>query len=197
MKHKIIILITFLLITFQGITQVKPFRFGVKLAPNLSWMSTDTEGYESDGMQMGFSWGFLADITLTENYFVKTGYKGTLEDYIKLMDTNPEAVKDTYAYFQKTGYKGSEEDEDVTIGMNMNWLNVPVLAVFDLGVIKVFGGPYFDIFLNGTMKFESTYAGETIDEETDIESEDINSFVYGAVAGVSLKIIERVGSFYE
>ena len=52
------------------------------------------------------------------DYFVKTGYKGTLEDYIKLMDTNPEAVKDTYAYFQKTGYKGSEEDFNVLFGLN-------------------------------------------------------------------------------
>jgi len=52
------------------------------------------------------------------DYFVKTGYKGTLEEYIQLMGTNSEAVKDTYTYFQETGYNGSEEDFNVLFGLN-------------------------------------------------------------------------------
>ena len=52
------------------------------------------------------------------NYFVKTGYKGTLEEYIQLMGTNSEAVQDTYTYFQETGYNGSEEDFNVLFGLN-------------------------------------------------------------------------------
>ena len=51
-------------------------------------------------------------------YFKETGYKGSLEDYIKLMSTNPNAVKDTYTYFQKTGYNGSEEDFSVLFGLD-------------------------------------------------------------------------------
>jgi len=52
------------------------------------------------------------------DYFVQTGYKGSLEDYIQLMATNPNAVKDTYLYFKKTGYNGSEDDFGILFGLN-------------------------------------------------------------------------------
>ena len=68
--------LSFLLIVFSaaGFSQVKPFRFGVRVAPNIAWISPDTKDYKNEGMQLGFSWGFMADITLTENYFIKTGF---------------------------------------------------------------------------------------------------------------------------
>ena len=74
MKIKFTILIGLIWMGSQSFAQVNPFRFGVKVAPNISWMSPDSKGYESDGSVFGFSWGFLADIALTENYFVKTGF---------------------------------------------------------------------------------------------------------------------------
>jgi len=73
MKLKIGIILL-IIMAFQSQAQVKPFRFGVKVAPNMSWISPDTKDYEYNGMSMGFSWGFLADITLADNYFVKTGF---------------------------------------------------------------------------------------------------------------------------
>ncbi len=75
MKKTIPILIVFLFFGMQSFSQVKPFRFGFKVSPNISWISPDSKTYSSDGAQLGFSWGFLADITLTENYFVKTGFE--------------------------------------------------------------------------------------------------------------------------
>lgn len=74
MRNKFIVFIILIVIGFNGFSQVKSFRFGAKVAPNLAWISPDTEGYKKDGAVLGFSWGFLADITLTENYFVKTGF---------------------------------------------------------------------------------------------------------------------------
>jgi len=82
-------------------------------------------------------------------------------------------------------YEGAEER---VMSMNMNWINIPVLAVFNMGPIKVFVGPYFDFFLNGKVKLEGSYGGQTFDEETDIESENISSFVYGAIAGVGIGV---------
>ncbi|NOX48043.1 MAG: PorT family protein [Chlorobi bacterium] len=75
MKKTIPIMIILLFWGMQSFSQVKPFRFGFKVAPNISWISPDSKGYSADGAQLGFSWGFLADITLTENYFVKTGFE--------------------------------------------------------------------------------------------------------------------------
>lgn len=74
MKHKIILLTIIILFGFQTFAQQKPFRFGMKVAPNIAWISSDTEDYENDGTVVGFSWGFLADITLMEHYFLKTGF---------------------------------------------------------------------------------------------------------------------------
>jgi hypothetical protein len=74
MKHKIILSTVIILFGFQTFAQLKPFRFGVKAAPNVAWISADTEDYENDGAVLGFSWGFLADITLMEHYFLKTGF---------------------------------------------------------------------------------------------------------------------------
>jgi hypothetical protein len=75
---------------FQSQSQVKPFRFGVKVAPNMAWISPDTKDYEYDGMSMGFSWGFLADITLADNYFVKTGFS---IDYLNAKLKYPHQMK--------------------------------------------------------------------------------------------------------
>jgi hypothetical protein len=74
MNIKVILILFSSIIAFQGITQEKPFRFGFKVAPNISWMAPDAKDYERDGSAMGFSWGLLADFALAENYFIKTGF---------------------------------------------------------------------------------------------------------------------------
>ncbi|MBP6978333.1 MAG: porin family protein [Bacteroidales bacterium] len=75
MKKIILLLIlsgsVFMTSTFA---QTKPFRFGIKLSPNLGWMKPSTEDYENLGSKVGFGWGFIADITLTDNYFFSTGF---------------------------------------------------------------------------------------------------------------------------
>ncbi len=58
----------------SAFAQTKPFRFGIKLSPNLGWLKPSTDGYESQGTEIGFGWGFLCDITLTDNYFFSTGF---------------------------------------------------------------------------------------------------------------------------
>ena len=74
MKLKLHFAFLLIFISLNGFNQVKPFRFGVRVAPNIAWLSPDSKNYENEGAVPGFSWGFLADITLTENYFVKTGF---------------------------------------------------------------------------------------------------------------------------
>lgn len=73
-KRLIIVMMVICTGLVQGNAQVKPFRFGIKLSPNVSWLRPQTEGYESDGALMGFGWGFISDITLTDNYFFSTGF---------------------------------------------------------------------------------------------------------------------------
>jgi hypothetical protein len=74
MKKVILLAGICLLISHTAFSQVKPFRFGLKLAPNIGWVAPDSEDYEKDGVSPGFSWGFISDFTITENYFVGTGF---------------------------------------------------------------------------------------------------------------------------
>lgn len=168
MKYKIFILIVFLLFVFQGITQVKPFRFGVKLAPNMSWISPDTEGYEYDGMQMGFSWGFLADITLTENYFIKTGFN---MDYLnaKLQYEEQRSI--------------SEADPTLTMGAlnrkyQLQYLELPVtlkMRTNRFGEFAFYGEIGFGAAFNLKAKAEDTFTynenNNTQETEADIKDE--------------------------
>ncbi len=67
-----------LLVTFLGASsaysQQKPFVFGFKAGPTMGWLKPDAQGYESDGLKAGFTWGFIADFFLMENYGIATGF---------------------------------------------------------------------------------------------------------------------------
>jgi len=52
---------------------LKP-RFGFRIAPNLGWMKPDAVSYENEGVRMGFSWGFIAEFPLADNYCFSTGF---------------------------------------------------------------------------------------------------------------------------
>jgi hypothetical protein len=54
--------------------QQKPFKFGFKVAPGISWLGPDAKEYESGGAAFTFAWGFVSDFTLMDNYYVSTGF---------------------------------------------------------------------------------------------------------------------------
>jgi opacity protein-like surface antigen len=51
----------------------RKFRFGLQFSPNVSWFKARTDGYESDGTKMGFSYGLSFEYFLTKNYLFSTG----------------------------------------------------------------------------------------------------------------------------
>lgn len=48
-------------------------KLGLKVAPNIGWMSPGTKGYSSDGARFGCTIGFMGDFYFTRNYAVSTG----------------------------------------------------------------------------------------------------------------------------
>jgi len=52
------------------------------------------------------------------NLFVETGYKGSVEDFTSLIQTNEEALNDAYNLFVETGYKGSNNDFKQLVSTN-------------------------------------------------------------------------------
>jgi len=95
MKKIILLIIAVILLIFKtGYTQEKPFKFGFKVAPNIGWMKPDSKGYHNDKTNVGFSWGFLAEFHLMENYAITTGFNVTylystlIYPHIEIIDTD-------------------------------------------------------------------------------------------------------------
>lgn len=78
MRLKNIVIISLLLIfislSLSSQAQQKPFKFGFKVSPALSWLSPDAKYYEQGGAAFSLSWGFVADITLMDHYYLSTGF---------------------------------------------------------------------------------------------------------------------------
>lgn len=73
---KIIVIFTIIscFIIKSAYAQEKPFVFGVRVAPSIGWMKPDSQGYENQGTDVGFSWGFVAEFHLMENYAINSGF---------------------------------------------------------------------------------------------------------------------------
>lgn len=73
-RISLMILISVLISTNALFAQNKPFRFGLKVSPNVGWLSTNSNGYEKDGSIPGYNWGLISDFTLADNYYFATGF---------------------------------------------------------------------------------------------------------------------------
>lgn len=181
MKTKIALVVLFVWIGSQSFSQVKPFRFGVKVAPNINWISPDSKGYESDGSSLGFSWGFMADITLADNYFIKTGFN---LDYLggKL----------------KYPVSGSEDGTILGPGMlqrkyNLRYLDVPLTIKmrtnqFDKKAFfgEVGFGSAFNLKAKGTDEYVSDNGQTTQNSESDI-NDQITFFKSSLLVGAGME----------
>jgi len=71
------LILPLLLITLASPThaQEESFRLGIKLAPNIAWMRSDSRDLVSDGNRVGFSFGLLGDLRVGQagTYFFSTG----------------------------------------------------------------------------------------------------------------------------
>lgn len=69
------ILLVAVLIAVQGFSQdFKKFKFGFKVDPNVSWMSSETNDAVSEGVLLRGSFGVNADIMFSERYALGTGF---------------------------------------------------------------------------------------------------------------------------
>jgi len=108
-----------------------PMKLGLKIAPNIGWMSPGTKGYTSDGARFGGTVGFIGDFYFAENYAFSTGAnfqfingKLNYEDSIPVDDHNNFA------------------DGEVLRKYNMLYLEIPVMIKMKtnkFGRISYFG----------------------------------------------------------
>lgn len=66
-------------------------HFGLKAAPSLAWISTDSKGFSSNGSKLGFTYGLITEFNISTHYAFATGidvsYRGGNSKY----SFNPDA----------------------------------------------------------------------------------------------------------
>lgn len=160
---KTILIIFFLVFTIfakDSIAQNKPFLFGFNVAPNIGWMKPDAIGYNNDGTKTGFSWGFVTQFHLMENYFILTGFD---VNYMNSRLIYPHTIDDIYGTLYRK-YK-------------LKYIKVPLelkMMTKEFGKARFFGkiglGTSFLIDADANDEFESAETG-TVSSEKDIQSE--------------------------
>jgi len=88
------------LATYTANAQFPPYYFGLKAAPQISWMHPNADTYEGAGIRAGFAWGFIAEFNFSENHSIATGFNmifngGKLE-FPATQDEEPGTMLRTY-----------------------------------------------------------------------------------------------------
>ena len=74
MKTKVTLVLLLSLFTYAANAQYAPFSFGLKAAPQISWIRPNADDIKSDGAKIGFAWGFIAERNFSENYSLASGF---------------------------------------------------------------------------------------------------------------------------
>ena len=172
MKTKWIIgALTFVLLSGAAISSTaQDRRMGVKGGLNLSNLYVDN--VDDENARIGFHLGVYGQIFSTETFAIQ-----------------PELLYTT---------KGTEIEwdgtVDQTIDFNLNYLELPVLAVFKLGdAAEIHAGPYFGYLLGANMNTEGDLGGTT----EDLDRDNFNSLDFGLTGGFGLNFgAVQVGARY-
>ncbi len=123
----IMIFMVVLSVVFMGTLSAEGIGYGAKAGLNLANITGDE--VEEAKIKPGMTIGGFATIPLGDKLSVR-----------------PEIL------FTQKGYriKESEEGYEYKGKAKMNWLDIPILAVYEVAEgIKAFVGPYFDLYIGG------------------------------------------------
>ncbi|MBX2941627.1 MAG: PorT family protein [Cyclobacteriaceae bacterium] len=150
--------------------QAQEARMGVKGGLNISNLYVDNVNDENS--RIGFNAGFYGQILSTEFFAIQ-----------------PELLYTT---------KGSENEYDgfvnQNVKFNLNYLELPVLAVFKLGkVAEIHAGAYGSYLLGANVSYE----GDIINGGEDLDRDNFKTYDYGLVGGFGLNFGDvQIGTRY-
>lgn len=145
-------------------------RVGVKGGLNLSNLYIDD--VDDENARIGFNVGVYTQLLSNEAFALQ-----------------PELLYTT---------KGTDVDFDVadqSVSFNLNYLELPVLAVFKLGEsAEIHLGAYASYLLGASVDID----GDVIDGSDDLDRDNFNSFDYGLVGGFGMNFgAVQVGARYD
>ena len=152
------------------------FHFGLKAAPSICWMKSDTKGLNSDGSKIGFVYGLITEFNFAKNYAFSTGievaYRGG-------------KFKQSFSYTDTT--KVFESDN------KLQYIELPLtlkLKTNEIGLITYYLqagiSPAFNIRARQDVKIavQPKSGSSTNSDSSDIDiKDDINAFNINMVIG--------------
>ena len=198
---KIMIFLMILSFAFIGTLSAQGIGFGIKGGVNMAKFTGDDADIEDLVVDV------ISDLN-TDQEFIYGPLGGA---FVTFNLSDRLAIQTEFLYTVKGG--SYEISESVTGGgydvvwdgknnIKMNWLDIPILVVFNPNdKIKIFAGPYLELFLNGKVDYDYTvsftYEGETFSESEsdseDIESDDITSPGFGLIVGGAFMLGNNLG----
>ena len=151
MKRVSLLMLAFIALAVTGTAQIK---FGAKAGVNLAKVAGKNEGVkESFDSKVGLHIGGVVEIPVSEKFSVM-----------------PELNFDQWG--------GKLEESGMTMSMNLSYINVPILAKYNVGGFGIYAGPQIGFLMSGKYKLE--------DEEEDIEG--LKGTDFGAVFGAEYNL---------
>ena len=115
-------------------------RFGIKLAPNMSWLKSDTKGLENDGSKIGYTFGLATEFPIGAdgNYRFATG-----------LFLNAVGGK----YFQAFTFTENNQQltKDLSSDISLQYVQIPLtmkLMTKEIGYMRYYGQLGFDASFN-------------------------------------------------
>jgi hypothetical protein len=99
MRKKILLLIALFVSSATFAQSTQKFHFGLKAAPSLAWLKTDSKELKSNGSKLGFSYGLITEFNFADHYAFATGidivyrggkFKYSLSDSVSTINTSSE-----------------------------------------------------------------------------------------------------------
>ncbi|MBZ0206761.1 MAG: PorT family protein [Flavobacteriales bacterium] len=182
--------VTFLALLF-GASQLfaqsdNSVRLGIKLAPNMAWIRSDTKGLESNGTLIGYSFGLMSEFPFgtNGNYRFATGL---------FLNNVGGKSKQTYSQADTSGLTSNILN---TSTVKLRYIELPVtmkLMTNEIGYMRYFGQLGVDMGVNIRAKSDAETINTTggsvrTTTESDIDvKESVNAFKAGLVIGGGLE----------
>jgi len=181
---KLLPVLLFLILISQVQAQYKPVMFGMRIGTNLGWVKPDVEKYSSEGVVVGFTWGFFGEFFIMENYAILTGF-----------NMNFNGGKMEYPYHMDINNDNVLEDGQLHRKYNLKYIQIPLCLKMQTELsdkitafVKIGLGTSFCLSAKGTDDFIYDGGEESI-PKTNID-DDIafirESLIVGG--GIELKI---------
>jgi opacity protein-like surface antigen len=154
-------------------------RFGIKLAPNMAWLKSDTKGLGNDGSKIGFTFGLVTEFPIGSagNYRFSTGL---------FLNNVGGKYKQTYAYTENN----QNLTKDLASDVKLQYIQVPLtmkLMTNEIGYMRYYGQIGFDAAYNIRAKADFDVPAANTNGTTTftkLEDEDIKDNIQPFRAGL-------------